>query len=70
MESAARGGNPDLWGRNTKMSDQVGFSTRRVVVLGAGFGGLTIASELSPHAVAGDADVTVVERKASFSVGF
>ena len=52
------------------MSERAGFSTRRVAVLGAGFGGLTIASELNPHAVAGDADVTVVDRNAHFSVGF
>ena len=42
----------------------------RVVVLGAGFAGLTIAKELDALVGEGKADVTLVERNAQFSMGF
>lgn len=36
---------------------------KRIVILGAGFGGLTLASELDQLAGEGDAEVTLVDRK-------
>ncbi len=41
-----------------------------VVILGAGFGGLTLASELNDLAKAGKADVTLVDQNTHFSMGF
>ena len=43
---------------------------KRIVILGAGFGGLTMASELDGLAAVGLADVTLVDRMPNFSVGF
>ena len=43
---------------------------QRVVVLGAGFGGLTLATELDVLAGKGKADVTLVDRNTHFSMGF
>jgi sulfide:quinone oxidoreductase len=43
---------------------------RRVVILGAGFGGLTLATELNPLAQAGKAEITLIERSPTFSMGF
>jgi len=42
----------------------------KVVILGAGFAGLTLAAELEPLAAAGKADVVLVERNAAFQMGF
>ncbi len=42
----------------------------RIVVLGAGFAGLTLASELDGLAEEGKASVTLVERNDRFSMGF
>lgn len=42
----------------------------RVVILGAGFGGLTVASELDPLAAAKELDVTLVDRNTHFNMGF
>ena len=41
-----------------------------VVILGAGFGGLTLASELNDLAEEGKAQVTLVDKNSSFSMGF
>jgi sulfide:quinone oxidoreductase len=43
---------------------------RSVVILGAGFGGLTLAAELDPLAKAGKARVTLVDKSPHFSMGF
>ena len=42
----------------------------QIVILGAGFGGLTLATELDRLASDGKAEVTLVERNASFQMGF
>src|SRR3989338_4271989 len=42
----------------------------RVLILGAGFGGLTAATELDPLVRDGKAEVTVIDREARFSMGF
>lgn len=42
----------------------------RVVILGGGFAGLTLATELDGLAAEGKADVSLVERNASFQMGF
>lgn len=42
----------------------------RVLILGAGFGGLTLATELEPLAASGAAEVTLVDRKDTFTMGF
>lgn len=42
----------------------------RIVILGAGFGGLTVAETLDPLAGMGKADLTLVDRNASFQMGF
>ena len=42
----------------------------RIVILGAGFGGLTVAEALDPVAGMGKADVTLVDRNAIFQMGF
>jgi sulfide:quinone oxidoreductase len=44
--------------------------TKHVVVLGAGFGGLTVATELDSMAGAGKIDVALVDRNTHFSMGF
>lgn len=41
----------------------------RIVILGAGFGGLTLASRLDELAAKGKAEVTLVERNSALSVG-
>ena len=41
-----------------------------IVILGAGFGGLTLASELDHLAEEGKAQVTLVDKNLSFSMGF
>ena len=41
-----------------------------IVILGAGFGGLALASELNEVASRGDAVVTLVDRKTHFNMGF
>lgn len=43
---------------------------RNIVLLGAGFGGLALATELNDVAASGAAVVTLVDRKAHFSMGF
>lgn len=43
---------------------------KRVVILGAGFGGLTAAAALDPLARVGKADVTLIDKNAYFSMGF
>ena len=43
---------------------------RRIVILGAGFAGLTLATELDPLAASGSLDITLVERNTQFSMGF
>ncbi len=43
---------------------------KHVVVLGAGFGGLTMAAEFDPLAKAGKAKVTLVDKSPHFSMGF
>jgi len=43
---------------------------RHVVILGAGFGGLTMAAELDSLAKAGKAKVTLVDKSPQFSMGF
>lgn len=47
-----------------------GETVRRIVILGAGFGGLTLAAELDPLASAGKAEITLIERNPTFSMGF
>ena len=42
----------------------------RIVILGGGFAGLTLATELDRLAADGKAEVTLVERNASFQMGF
>src|SRR3990172_1258564 len=42
----------------------------RIVILGAGFGGLTVAEALDPVAGMGKADLTLVDRNAAFQMGF
>jgi len=42
----------------------------RVVILGAGFAGITLASELDSLAAARKTDVTLVDRRPHFSMGF
>ena len=42
----------------------------RIVILGGGFGGLTVAMELEPLAASGKARVTLVERNTHFRMGF
>jgi sulfide:quinone oxidoreductase len=42
----------------------------RIVVLGAGFGGLTLAHELDALAASGRAEVTVIDRSDFFQMGF
>ena len=42
----------------------------RIVILGAGFAGLTLASELDDLARSGSADVTLIDRSDRFSMGF
>ncbi len=42
----------------------------RIVILGAGFGGLAVAEELDSLMGTGKADVTLVEREPVFSMGF
>jgi sulfide:quinone oxidoreductase len=41
-----------------------------IVILGAGFGGLTLAAELNHLAEEGKANVTLIDRNSSFSMGF
>jgi len=41
-----------------------------VVILGGGFGGLTVATELEPLAASGKVRVTLVERNTHFRMGF
>jgi sulfide:quinone oxidoreductase len=41
-----------------------------IIILGAGFGGLTLASELDHLAEKGKAQVTLVDKNSSFSMGF
>ncbi|MBT3265862.1 FAD-dependent oxidoreductase [Candidatus Poribacteria bacterium] len=43
---------------------------RHIVVLGAGFGGLALASELNDVAARGEAVVTLVDRTTHFNMGF
>ena len=42
----------------------------QIVILGGGFAGLTLATELDRLAAEGKAEVTLVERNASFQMGF
>ena len=43
---------------------------KKIVVLGAGFAGLTLASELNGLAQSGQADVVLIDRSLSFAMGF
>jgi len=45
-------------------------ATNRIIILGAGFAGLTLATELDNLAAEGKAEVTLVDRSPNFSVGF
>lgn len=42
----------------------------KIVILGAGFAGLTLATELDTLAASGKAEVTVIEKNQHFSMGF
>src|SRR5881296_1804645 len=42
----------------------------RIVILGGGFGGLTVATELETLAASGKAQVTLVDRNTHFRMGF
>lgn len=46
------------------------MSAPRILILGAGFGGLTLATDLDRLAEAGKAQVTLVDKNSSFSMGF
>lgn len=43
---------------------------KRVVILGAGFGGLTVATELDPLASTRKVFITLIDRKSDFQMGF
>lgn len=43
---------------------------KRVIILGAGFAGLTLATELDPLAESGNLQITLVDRNPSFRMGF
>jgi sulfide:quinone oxidoreductase len=49
------------------MSDR---EVRNIVILGAGFAGLALATELNDVAASGGASVTLVDRKTHFNMGF
>ena len=41
----------------------------KIVIIGAGFAGLEIATSIDDLAASGAADVTIIERKSAFSIG-
>ena len=57
-------------GIRTEFSYPRGDGMERIVILGGGFAGLTLATELDPLAESGRAEITLVERKTTFQVGF
>jgi len=55
---------------NTFLCYLSGVQKKKIVILGGGFGGLTLAAGLEPLARAGKAEVTLIERSPEFQMGF